>query len=51
MKILIWSKWKGLNSTIVLKDFEQINGGVYFYSNAGRLLLTVTRGVYCNEQK
>jgi hypothetical protein len=31
-------EWKGLNLTIVLKNFEQIN--------ARRLLLIVTRGVY-----
>ncbi len=31
-------KWKGLNLTIVLKNFEQ--------TNARRLLLIATRGVY-----
>ena len=42
MKNLIWSKWKGLNLSIVLKNFKQ--------TNARRLLLIATRGVYFWQQ-
>ncbi len=37
--------------TIVLKTFENLKRGAStFHCNAGRLLLIVTRGVYCDEQ-
>ncbi len=42
---------KGLKIlTIVFKNFEQINSGRLLLSNARRLLLIVTRSVFCNEK-